>query len=1647
MASIFDLASATPPAVDNSPDNVITGNNNQTGDKNENSSSDIISSGGIGNAGSVAPNRRTNSDVVSKDVSGLPSRTGRPDEGSGRGGSGSVKSIFDLASDTPPEGQVNSIFDLASDEPPPNPRQEYIDQQKELQNRTGLQKAGDFATSALTIPVKAVVAGAHIISEIPQAAATAAEALPFAGSVVGQQNTENARQDILNNLLKSTTDTRNMVVNNVPKFKAMVSGKKFTDEELGGQYDEMQKQQQIRDTITHLGENPEVLKQLQNGNGLAKGIAGTENLAIPSAQKGTVTVNPERQENTSDIFNAGNLIPFGEGTGLVKGLATRLGIDLANTAERGILENALRRGASKALEGTGSVAKGVSQLGEAIASVPGKLTKAVIEDPELQELTKNRIGKAVSLTGIGHIAGIPHAGAIAAIPSIAGATGDMLKTAAKAVAEEPGSLGFFERMAQNSSGISKQVYRTLDNWGGSRTLAALGRAGKEAGVVGIANAPVSAVLSGNDPEQFANSVASNASFGALGSLYGEHGYNDRPEVIKAKQAQDFRELVKSMVANGQGVEAANLVPAQAEFFYQKVKAQNPNMPEGKARSMAAAMATDGLGKMAQVIRTNPDATWRFNDSGIPMPNGTMMRAQTGAFGVHEIGPDGRSIINLDINDPNLISKTLGHEYTHHLDSQGLLQPTIDNLTGNPELGTKGTIDTNPNIKAAFDSFKKNYKNAIDAMFYRRIKASGDPTEKANLELDRQRQQTFLGNDRNMAREFLSEGMGAILSGTTKNGELNYSRLRRASAADKLTDRLLGTETGALQPNEMGFLDAGMKFDPRELLDKNTRGTVTNYLRNREYLRSAGKEYQAPSATDRTYNESEVKRNPALYEKVLGADPAWTFGKDAQGNVISAKKNSLGQQRKIVAEKSKTILANMAKDPTLGTVTDTPDVTGKISKVLTDLTPKFYDMLQQSGLFNPTQIANIKRMADAINNGQGETFNTMYQAALTKGQYGQIPIKNHQVSPYEMFISQPEGKEPPNLLVRIADLTEAHNNFTKLVDAINNAKIQSPYNDINKAMADLKVAMQNQGRGYGATGEQIKGAPQPAEAALTRPDGTKINDQEKNFLNLMLGVNTQDAGANYLRNQIKPGDLKQIRSAIKSLRMDRINTMESSDIGNHPTDYGAIKGNYRPEEAVKNPEFMKWHTGSKVVDENGLPKIVYSGHSNVAMYGDKFDPKKGTAGGFYATEDPKIVSNYATNKMGNMESYEGGDQYRFQQKNGKFEKKMWQIELTPEQQQKAREFLGNEEGVGLDLDDYWKRNAPFDKDAKMALMRGGMRDLQSIFKTMESMGYNLTHSVTDEKGQTDQLASRQAQSMFDDLLDHVGLKWDARDKYKPGVMPVYLSIKNPIDTHEPMNPELMKALETAANRERPKEFEGEHWTKDYPMKEFVNDIKTGNEYWSTQVPTKAMEIFKKYGYDGIKERGSKGSTDPNAYRQINWIAFDPQQIKSAIGNKGTFDPQNPNMMFRPGELNQNTLPERPETIQAQLAMLQNGTKNALLIPQGSDDLKDKPKGFTRVVTKAGIFYMNPERVKRVDVLKAVKEDRIGDILGYGISRKPTKNLVGAVTVRDQNGIEKHAVATDQENLQNVIKAAKRVQSAGDVLSLENPEQVINERLRK
>lgn len=123
-----------------------------------------------------------------------------------------------------------------------------------------------------------------------------------------------------------------------------------------------------------------------------------------------------------------------------------------------------------------------------------------------------------------------------------------------------------------------------------------------------------------------------------------------------------------------------------------------------------------------------------------------------------------------------------------------------------------------------------------------------------------------------------------------------------------------------------------------------------------------------------------------------------------------------------------------------------------------------------------------------------------------------------------------------------------------------------------------------------------------------------------------------------------------------------------------------------------------------------------------------------------------------------------------------------------------------------------------------------------------------------------------------------------------VMPVFLSIKNPLyadEVYAPGTPEHKLGL------------------KLWPKAPFSKDgIYLQNAIDATS-PQRASKLIQENGYDGVvytaKVRAAQKWTGSGfspilAGQSKSYVAFSPEQIKSATGNQGTFDPENPDIRF-------------------------------------------------------------------------------------------------------------------------------------------------------
>lgn len=174
---------------------------------------------------------------------------------------------------------------------------------------------------------------------------------------------------------------------------------------------------------------------------------------------------------------------------------------------------------------------------------------------------------------------------------------------------------------------------------------------------------------------------------------------------------------------------------------------------------------------------------------------------------------------------------------------------------------------------------------------------------------------------------------------------------------------------------------------------------------------------------------------------------------------------------------------------------------------------------------------------------------------------------------------------------------------------------------------------------------------------------------------------------------------------------------------------------------------------------------------------------------------------------------------------------------------------------------------------------------------------------------------------------------------PSVYPVFLSIKKPLD---------MDAMADAAA-----------WTGQFDDIEAFHDGGTTNESWyraaedmltDQEIPKyEGAEIMqdglRAMGFDGITHVGG-GRVKADGIRHRVFIAFDPEQIKSATGNNGNFDGTNPDIRLSRKE-------QAPDAIK-NLVTLHNLSAENLLHAADMGGIPVPSIGITKVDSAFGGF---------------------------------------------------------------------------------------------
>jgi hypothetical protein len=344
---------------------------------------------------------------------------------------------------------------------------------------------------------------------------------------------------------------------------------------------------------------------------------------------------------------------------------------------------------------------------------------------------------------------------------------------------------------------------------------------------------------------------------------------------------------------------------------------------------------------------------------------------------------------------------------------------------------------------------------------------------------------------------------------------------------------------------------------------------------------------------------------------------------------------------------------------------------------------------------------------------------------------------------------------------------------------------------------------------------------------------------------------------------------------------------------------------KPVAPEKLEAFNRWFAGSKVVDANGQPLQVYHGAQRPDRIGTRFRKSRATSGPMaFFTESAELASSYAKGK-GDTSLADEDTNYDnwFKVKVGRgspvsIDRAWWH--LTPEERERIA------------------AKAPTvrtDDDGNVIVEEGNKTGLGGFDQHLKEARGNVLKALVEEWLSSGSLFNEEI--TFLDVLAKAGMDtskviYDSPQAEYPAVLPVYLSIKNPLNTGN-IDQSVFDALDKMASRSRakPQKYGADNWDKNTrDVREWVRLLKDEyqqgkNSYVWTSIPDQVSDVLRELGYDGIKDVGGKGG----GMEHTVWIPFEEGQVKSSVGNRGTFDPDSTNILY------QSAAPAWPELAEA------------------------------------------------------------------------------------------------------------------------------------
>jgi len=266
--------------------------------------------------------------------------------------------------------------------------------------------------------------------------------------------------------------------------------------------------------------------------------------------------------------------------------------------------------------------------------------------------------------------------------------------------------------------------------------------------------------------------------------------------------------------------------------------------------------------------------------------------------------------------------------------------------------------------------------------------------------------------------------------------------------------------------------------------------------------------------------------------------------------------------------------------------------------------------------------------------------------------------------------------------------------------------------------------------------------------------------------------------------------------------------------------------------TKTPEFKQWFGKSKIVDKDDEPKVMYHGTSRDIT---TFRPKQ--AGAIFVTDNPDFANVFS----------------------GMSEKHM------------VKEFVNK-------LSNAEKKQLLLDALKEGAFISRGTR--QKILDFIENSQSLYSKNMFTELG-----------IFYPSFGEQVSYEVKKRLESNQNIMPVYVKAENPFDYENLQHVnKVVNAVSKFSASKKKELFDSLGIDDTYPndfarFQEFSDALRDGQ--WQVIEEPEIQKLIKKFGHDGfyVVEANEK-----------NLAVYEPSQIKSATGNIGTFDINNPDIRY-------------------------------------------------------------------------------------------------------------------------------------------------------